>query len=96
MDGLFKRPLAWPDVSSSEPGVHVIPAEDDFLIHIDEDNCPRFGQVKNALENHPRTKKMYEKMRIDWEENYFPRLRNLTGIQDDDMYNVANYLYWAY
>jgi hypothetical protein len=54
MDGLFNKPLSWPHLSVSTP-VNVIPEMSDYLIHVSEENCPRFAQVMDAVENHPRT-----------------------------------------
>jgi hypothetical protein len=68
-------------------------------VHLDSNNCIRFGEVKAAIEANEGTKKMYEEMNADWETNFFPRLRELTEDPDadtDTCLDYMNYLEWAH
>ena len=93
MDGLFGRPLAWPEISTTGE-VNAIPHLKDFVNHVDSATCMRFSQIKKAVGESQRTRVMYKKMLNFWQEELFPKLSELTG-ETSDLSDVAKYLAWA-
>ena len=97
LEGLFNKPLAWPKVVT--PWVlNSVPETQDYIIHLGEDNCPRFEQVTKAIEADPSVVKLLEEVNQDLEVSFFPELRKLTNMPDADtekMNDVCNYIYWS-
>ena len=72
--------------------------DDDFILHVSDDNCNRFDSMLKDTKNNGEAKAMYDRIDADLEATLFPELRILTGMTDastTDMHNVCNYLYWA-
>lgn len=75
-----------------------IPDADDYSIHVDKDNCPRFGAVDADVKASQSNIISQQQIADLFEAEYFPHLRELTEMPDadtDTMFDVANYLYWA-
>ena len=79
--------------------MNTIPNEEDFIQHIREENCPRYGQLLDDVKNHKQTKLMLKRIDADLEKTLFEELRKLTGMHKastEEMHHVCNYLYWAH
>jgi hypothetical protein len=98
LTGIYDNTLVWPEIYTQQP-VNTISDDIDHIVHLDGNNCIRFGEVKEAIEANADTKKMYDEMNADWETNFFPRLRELTEDPDadtDTCLDYMNYLEWAH
>ena len=42
LDGLYGKPLAWPEVDP-EFNLNIVPQMEDFIVHIKDDDCERFA-----------------------------------------------------
>jgi len=98
VSGLYDAPLVWPNVETQFP-VNVISDPVDYVIHLTDDLCPKFGQIQKAAQNDKKTVAMYDQMNSDWEKSgFFPRIRQLTNMPNataTDLRSVIDYLDWA-
>lgn len=73
--------------------------EDNCLItHCTDDECNYLGQLIDTSENSYSFSKVFSDLKGLYETDFFPRLREITDMEDSDddtMFNVVNYLYWA-
>ena len=44
LEGLYGKPMSWPNVDSAYT-LNTIPMMEDMVLHVDDDNCPRFDQL---------------------------------------------------
>lgn len=96
LQGLFDVALTFPEPDAAY-AINVVDSADDFLLHV-KDNCPRFKSIQSFASAYPTVVAMHEQVDADNEEDFFPRLRTMTGMVDattDDLNDVCNYLYWA-
>ena len=49
--------LEWPDVDSTFD-LNTIPDEEDYILHLTDDNCPRLDQLQKAVKADPYTQSM--------------------------------------
>ena len=97
LDGLFAKPLAFPDIDP-EFKLNVVPEMDDFIIHNVAKHCPRLSQIIDDVNAQSATKAMLAKIDSDLESTLFPELRQITKMPDattKDMHDVCSYLFWA-
>ena len=97
MEGLYDRPLLWPNVDT-EFALTTIPLAEDYLLHTDKNNCNRFKELDEDVENNPATLTMMSEIDADMETTLFPELRKLAEMPDTDtatMNDLCNYIYWA-
>ena len=71
LDGLYGKPLAWPEVDS-EFKLNVIPQMDDLIIHVNDDDCNRFKGILDTVEADSDTKAMMAQIDADLEATLFP------------------------
>lgn len=69
-----------------------------MVIHCTDEECDYLGQVKDTSENSVSFEKVYSDLTGLYSSGFFPRLRELTDMEDSDddtMFEVVDYLYWA-
>ena len=97
LEGIYSRDLSYPDYD--EYFTLEVLSEDNCLItHCTDDECSYLGQLLDTSENSYSFSKVYSDLKELYEIDFFPRLRELTDMEDSDddtMFNVVNYLYWA-
>ena len=67
-------------------------------MHTDVNNCNRFAELDDDIENNPATLTMISEINSDMETTLFPELRKLAQMPDadtDTMNDLCNYIYWA-
>ena len=97
LDGLFAKPLAFPDIDPDYK-LNVVPMDDDFILYNVAKNCHRLDQIIDDVNAQSATKAMLARLDSDLEGSLFPELRQITNMTDattKDMHNVCNYLNWA-
>lgn len=97
LQGIFEEDLTFPYVDDKFKYIHS-PLESDSILHVTDDSCPRMGYIDEAIKNDPASSDMYDNFDSLLADDLFPRLRELTNMPDatdDEMKDVANYLYWA-
>ena len=97
MQGLFDQPLTFP-TSDSTYKYNTVDLQTDLLLHVNA-NCERFEAIQDYASDYENIDDMHENIDFDMESDFFPRLRLMTNMTDastDDMYDVCNYLYWAF
>ena len=60
--------------------VNQIASEDDFLLHLREENCPRFKDIIESGYNNPKIFEMTDVMDRFFSQLFYERLTELTGI----------------
>lgn len=95
--GLFSRERTFPEL---DPHIQldVIPDSINTSIHVNQDNCPRFSEIQTSVQNSTANIDSQAQIAELFEDQFFPRLRQLTGMTDADtqtMFDVSNYLMWA-
>ena len=96
--GMYNDQFEFPLPENHRYDIGSKPQEDDYILRADDDSCPRMAQIEKALEDHPNTKALFSRIDAWLEANFFPRLRQLTGMPDADtetMYDVVDYIDWA-
>ena len=66
---------------ASDPALalNTIPSDDDFIIHVSDDNCQRFEEIQDAVKADPDTQDTLNAMAYDMQESgFFDELRRLT------------------
>ena len=66
---------------------------EDYLLHLDPSNCPRFDKARN-LAKHSLEYTIIQNFFFETYQNTF---QNLSGIElddYDDLYSLCNYLQW--
>lgn len=75
-----------------------VPAKDDYILHVDDDNCERFGNVQQAVEDASATTNVLNQVTDEMENSgFFNQIRNLTGnssADSEELYDNLNYMYW--
>lgn len=97
LEGLFDKPLAWPNVDS-EFSLNTILGTEDFITHVSEDNCPRFAGLLDDVKKDAATAQMLAQIDADLEATLFPELRKMANMADADtktMHDLCNYIWWA-
>lgn len=97
LDGLYGKPLAWPEIDP-QFDINIVPDKSDLILHVDNHNCERFGEVLKKVKRDRATEAMLAQVDADLEATLFPELRQITNMTDattSDMHNVCNYIYWA-
>ena len=74
--------------------------EEDFILRADDDSCARVKSIEDAIEESDGFFDLIVGINDFLEHKFFPRLRHLTGIKEDDleqfeMFDVADYINWA-
>ena len=98
MDGLYGKPLAWPEVDP-EFTLNIIPEMEDLIVHVTDDDCSRFNEILGTVEADSDVAAMMDQIDADLETTLFPELRIITNMTDastEDMHDVCNYIYWAH
>ena len=102
LQGLCGQKFEFPVPSPAEAGFTVsLPTqEEDFILRADDDTCARVKSIEDATESAPGTFKLIDGINDFLETNFFPRLRYLTGLKEEDleefeMFDVADYISWA-
>ena len=57
MEGLYGKSLLWPSVDP-DFSINTIPTAEDYLLHVDANNCKRFAELDNDVLNDAATKAM--------------------------------------
>ena len=97
LEGIYHKKLKWPSYDQSY-ALNTIPNHEDFIMHLRDDNCPRFRQILKAVEDHPNVKHISKQIDDDLERTLFGELRLLTNMTDastEEMHRVCDYIYWA-
>ena len=76
-----------------------VPAEDDYILHVDDDNCQKFGEIQDAVESAKATVNALDDMEYDMKKSGFfeqiMKKTNTSDVKTDDMYDMLNYIYWT-
>ena len=102
LQGLCGQNFQFPVPSPEEAGFTVsLPTqEEDFILRADDDTCARVKSIEDATESAPGTFDLINGINDYLEANFFPRLRYLTGLKEEDledfeMFDVADHISWA-
>lgn len=49
LEGIYGEELEWPTADQSY-ALNTIPDDEDYILHVTDDNCPRFKQVGDAVD----------------------------------------------
>ncbi|CDW86220.1 esophageal gland cell secretory protein 21 [Stylonychia lemnae] len=76
--------------------IHQVNATHDFLLHVDDENCPRFSLVKDIMKDSAH----YKNITSWFLDNLGPRVRDITKWSNITipkiLVNVCGYLQWAH
>ena len=98
LEGLYGKPLSWPEVAHPEFNLNIIPQMEDFIVHVTDEDCARFAGIVDSVKADSDTSAMMGQVDADMEATLFPELRILTNMPDastEDMHDVCNYIFWA-
>lgn len=97
LQGIFNRNRTFPGL---DPELKLDVVTDDYNldIHLNADNCPRFGQIQSSVQSSSKNLMTQASIASIFEDQFFPSLRERTGMLTADtptMFDVSNYLLWA-
>ena len=79
--------------------INQLKVEDDFLVHLSKENCPRFKEIVESGSNNVNIKDMVDNMLNFFSTLYYKKLSKKTGIEikrDDHkkVRDICTAIYW--
>lgn len=98
LEGLYGMDLMFPEWDHSFE-LNSMVCNEDFLLRMSRDMCPRFDDVRHAVLAEIGTQLMYDEIDYDMERSgLYERLRELADMKGESthrMHQVCDYIYWA-